>query len=500
MPSRRRWPTQTANAFEGMIRFPSEPTFDVIWELPVGSAADSTGNLMVSTLATNAPSAANSLWGGSNALTFEGATANEYEMSVSPADPGADVTLTLPAETSAVMVSSLVTNATDAANAVTGASNALVFEGATANEHEMSLSPADPGADVTLTLPAETSAVMVSSLVTNATDAANAVTGASNALKFEGTSADEHEGTVTVTNPTADRTWTFPDASGTVMLSSLATNGVDAANSVTGASNSLLFEGATANDYETSIAPTDPTADRTITLPDASGMLALTAESGYSFPLTADVVAQVGDLVMPDGGTANRFDVHTGSATMPLGVLAGTGPSVQGTSYPIVFAGLGRCAIEEDAAVTLAHWLIVSATAGKCNDSATLTTIGLNVGKALEAAPVTNVIAHNGCTGGTGCINTALDTPNTGPAGQITLGADVAAQGWAVGDPVIYWNSGGTTPTGLTDGKVYFLVSVATTNVTISATKGGAVVVPSTQGDDATQYLQKLPLAVIQLN
>ena len=69
-----------------------------------------------------------------------------------------------------------------------------------------------------------------------------------------------------------------------------------------------------------------------------------------------------------------------------------------------------------------------------------------------------------------------------------------------IGDPVIYWNSGGTTPTGLADGKVYFLASVATTNVTLSATKGGAVVVPSTQGDDATQYLQKLPLAVISLN
>lgn len=235
----------------------------------------------------------------------------------------------------------------------------------------------------------------------------------------------------------------------------------------------MIFEGATANAYETTVTLTDPTADRTVTLPDATGTVAMTSEGGHFFPMTADAVAQVGDLVMPDAGTSPRFDINTGSATMPLGVLGGNGPSAQGTAgYPIVFAGLGRCAIQEDAAVTLAHWLIVSATAGKCNDSATITTIGLNVGKALEAAPVSNIINNAGCTGAAGCINTALDTPNAGPAGQITLSADVAAQGWAVGDAVEYWNSGGTTPTGLTDGKVYFIASVATTNVTLSATRG----------------------------
>ena len=37
----------------------------------------------------------------------------------------------------------------------------------------------------------------------------------------------------------------------------------------------LVFEGSTANDFETTITPTDATADRTITLPDASGTVAL---------------------------------------------------------------------------------------------------------------------------------------------------------------------------------------------------------------------------------
>ena len=39
-------------------------------------------------------------------------------------------------------------------------------------------------------------------------------------ITFEGSSADDNETTLTVTNPTADRTITFPDATGTVALTS----------------------------------------------------------------------------------------------------------------------------------------------------------------------------------------------------------------------------------------------------------------------------------------
>jgi len=42
--------------------------------------------------------------------------------------------------------------------------------------------------------------------------------------------------------------------------------------------SSIEFEGATANDFETTLAVTDPTADRTITLPDATGTVALTSD------------------------------------------------------------------------------------------------------------------------------------------------------------------------------------------------------------------------------
>lgn len=56
------------------------------------------------------------------------------------------------------------------------------------------------------------------------------------------------------------------------------------------APGNVVFEGATANDYETTLAITDPTADRTITLPNNSGTVALTSDlpTSMSYNLYGD--------------------------------------------------------------------------------------------------------------------------------------------------------------------------------------------------------------------
>lgn len=99
---------------------------------------------------------------------------------------------------------------------------------------------------------------------------------------FEGATEDAYELTLSVADPTADRTVTLPNATGAFMLSSLTTNDVDAANSVTGKSNGLLFEGATADAYELTLTVTDPTADRTVTIPDYTGGVPLVISSGFT--------------------------------------------------------------------------------------------------------------------------------------------------------------------------------------------------------------------------
>ena len=53
----------------------------------------------------------------------------------------------------------------------------------------------------------------------------------------------------------------------------------DAANSISIASGNIVFEGSTANGYETTLTATDVTADRTLTLPNETGTLLTTAST-----------------------------------------------------------------------------------------------------------------------------------------------------------------------------------------------------------------------------
>jgi len=82
----------------------------------------------------------------------------------------------------------------------------------------------------------------------------------------------------------------------------------------------LTFEGATSDDFETNIVATDPTADRTITLPDASGNIALftTAPTG---PIADGTNGQV---LTTDGSGALSFTTAAaaGIALTDLSVVA----------------------------------------------------------------------------------------------------------------------------------------------------------------------------------
>jgi|TARA_R110001583_G_scaffold28729_1_gene101477 hypothetical protein len=91
-------------------------------------------------------------------------------------------------------------------------------------------------------------------------------------IVLEGATADAYETSIAVTDPTADRTITLPNVTGTVVTTG---NPPTALGTLTGGSP-IVLEGATANAYETTVAVTDPTADRTITLPDATGTVSLT--------------------------------------------------------------------------------------------------------------------------------------------------------------------------------------------------------------------------------
>lgn len=108
---------------------------------------------------------------------------------------------------------------------------------------------------------------------------------------IEGT-ANDFEAIVVFTDPTADITWTFPAGvtdTLAIMGSTLATNLPEVVNSVTGGSNTLIFEG-TADDFETIVTANDATADATISLPNDTGDVV------YAAPGTVDYAAGAGAL------------------------------------------------------------------------------------------------------------------------------------------------------------------------------------------------------------
>jgi hypothetical protein len=168
-----------------------------------------------------------------------------------------------------------LTNKTLTSPIVTG--TGVVFEGATADAFETTLTVVDPTADNTITLPNVSGTVITTGNLTDVTDL-QSFTGT---IVFEGTTADAYELTLSAGDPTADRTVTLPDATTTLVgtdATQTLTNKTLTSPTVSGltlSDSSIVFEGATADAYETTITVVDPTADRTITFPNASGTVAL---------------------------------------------------------------------------------------------------------------------------------------------------------------------------------------------------------------------------------
>ena len=109
-------------------------------------------------------------------------------------------------------------------------------------------------------------------------------------IVFEGSTPDGNETTLTVSDPTADRTVTIPDATGTIVLDSLTqtlTNKTLTSPTISNATftgqqsgleiafnNSIVFEGTTADNFELTLSAGNPTSDVTVTLPNETDTLA----------------------------------------------------------------------------------------------------------------------------------------------------------------------------------------------------------------------------------
>ena len=263
----------------------------------------------------------------------------------------------------------------------------LVFEGATSNSNETTLTVTDPTADRTITLPDASGTVLLNTgdqsitgdLTLTSTDAgatenptldlyrnssSPAVGDVLGHIDFSGENdADEKIVYAKINSDIADETDGTEDGRLDFQVmggGSLSERIVLRGDSVTSFFNrdvrleqnvDLIFEGSTDDDHETTLTVTDPTSDNTIQLPDASGTVALqeqayqaiNAQTGTTY---TTVLADGGKLVTLSNGSAITLTIPPNSSVAyPIGtkldfiqigagqvtVAGGTGVTVNST-------------------------------------------------------------------------------------------------------------------------------------------------------------------------
>jgi hypothetical protein len=233
--------------------------------------------------------------------------------------------------------------------------SSITFEGSTANDYETVLAVTDPTADRTITLPNVTGTVITTGNLSDITD----IGVFTSTIVMEGSTADAHELTLSAGDPTADRTITFPDATGTVaLIEDLNTSlgsyiesadigaisgvaGLDSNKNVIVPGASIIIEGATDNANETTLTVVDPTAARTITFPDATGTVQLRVtdvddtEIGYLNGVTSAIQTQM-DLKAPLASPALTGDATAVNLTVSGNLTVnGTTTNLNSTSLVI---------------------------------------------------------------------------------------------------------------------------------------------------------------------
>lgn len=174
-------------------------------------------------------------------------------------------TLTLSINNSVVATltdSQTLTNKTLTSPTVSGLSlsdSSVVFEGATADNFETTLTVTDPTADRTVTIPDATTTLVgrdTTDTLTNKSISLGSNTVTTTIAQLNTAITDADLATITGTETLTNKTLTSPIVSGLYVSDS-----------------SIVFEGATNDNFETTLTVTDPTADQTITLPNATDTL-----------------------------------------------------------------------------------------------------------------------------------------------------------------------------------------------------------------------------------
>jgi hypothetical protein len=166
----------------------------------------------------------------------------------------------------------------------------------------------------------------------------------------------------------------------------------------------LTFEGATANDFETTLTVTDPTADRTITLPNVTGTVVTTGDTGsVTSAMIADATIATGDIADSAVTTAKINDDAITAAKLGAGAVDTTALG----DASVTTAKLGADAVTNakvaDGAIDTEHLAASAVETAKINDGAVTTAklaaTSVTTAKIANLAVGTGQIAADAVTG-----------------------------------------------------------------------------------------------------
>jgi hypothetical protein len=159
---------------------------------------------------------------------------------------------------------------------------------------------------------------------------------------------------------------------------------------------SLVFEGATPDAYETTLAITDPTADRTITLPDLTGTVILTTNRvtdltapNVSFSMNSQKITNLADPTSNQDATSKAYvDSILGSATAAStsAASAATSATSAATSATSAANSATASANSASASATSASAAATSATSAAASATAAATSATSAAASATAAA------------------------------------------------------------------------------------------------------------------
>jgi len=274
----------------------------------------------------------------------------------------------------------------------------IVIEGATDNAFETTLTVTDPTADRTITFKdASGTVAFTTDNVSSATLASTVTVSDSTAnTNFPVVFHDESNGLLDDTGALR-----YNPSTGTLLVPNLQVAGTTTqVDTVTmEAANAIVFEGATADDFETTLTITDPTADRTITLQNASGTVAFLTDNvasataletartiaGQSFDGTANITIASTDLSNSSSITLNTATQTLTNKTLTAPVIS----SISNTGTLTLPTSTGTVALTSD--ITLST-LSVTASAAELNYN-DITTLGtVQASKTVTADASGNVL------------------------------------------------------------------------------------------------------------